>query len=104
VAPFPAGIERSVQHGTRLKFHTVYLSQYRLLPYDRIREHFEDQAGIPLSAGSLSNFNQDAFDKAAGLEQWVKDRLAEAPLIHADETGINIGGKVTGCMACRMTA
>ena len=86
VAPFPAGVERSVQYGPRLKAHAVYLSQYQLLPYERIREYFEDQAGIPLSAGSLFNFNQDAFNKAAGFEPWVKDRLAEAPLIHAVDT------------------
>ncbi|MCP8690540.1 DUF6444 domain-containing protein, partial [Marinobacterium sedimentorum] len=48
VAPFPAGVERSVQYGPRLKAHAVYLSQYQLLPYERVREYFEDQVGIPL--------------------------------------------------------
>ena len=93
VAPFPDGVDRPVQYGPSVKAHAVYLSQYQLLPYERIREYFEDQAGIPLSAGSLFNFNQEAFDRAAGFEHWVKDRLAESDLIHADETGINIGGK-----------
>jgi len=93
VAPFPAGVERPVQYGPGLKAHAVYLSQYQLLPYDRIREYFEDQVGIPLSAGSLFNFNREAGDRAAGFEVWVKDRLAESDRIHADETSINIGGK-----------
>jgi transposase len=93
VAPFPVGVERSVQYGPQLKAHAVYLSQYQLLPYDRIREYFEDQVGIPLSVGSLFNFNQDAFNKAAEFEPWVKDRLAEASVVHADETGVNIGGQ-----------
>jgi transposase len=93
VAPFPTGVDRSVQYGARLKAHAVYLSQYQLLPYERVREYFEDQVGIPLSAGSLFNFNQEAFGKAAGFEHWVKAQLTNAELIHADETGINIGGK-----------
>ena len=93
VAPFPDGVDRPVQYGPSVKAHAVYLSQYQLLPYERIREYFEDQVGIPLSAGSLFNFNQEAFDRAAGFEHWVKDRLAESELIHADETGINIGGQ-----------
>ena len=93
VAPFPDGVDRPVQYGPSVKAHAVYLSQYQLLPYERIREYFEDQVGIPLSAGSLFNFNQEAFDKAEGFEHWVKDRLAESELIHADETGINIGGQ-----------
>lgn len=92
-ALFPVGVDRPVQYGPRLKAHAVYLSQYQLLPYERVREYFEDQVGIPLSAGSLFNFNQDAFDKAQGFEYWVKDRLAESELIHADETSINIGGQ-----------
>lgn len=93
VAPFPDGVDRPVQYGPSVKAHAVYLSQYQLLPYERIREYFEDQAGIPLSAGSLFNFNQEAFERTAGFEHWVKDRLAESERIHADETGINIGGK-----------
>lgn len=46
-----------------------------------------------MGAGSLFNFNQYAFDKAAGLEQWAKDHLASAPRSHSDETEINTGGK-----------
>lgn len=82
-----------MQYGPNLKAHAVYLSQYPLLPYERVREYFEDQVGLPLSAGSLFNFNQEAFDKTEGFEYWVKDRLAESDLIHADETSINIGGQ-----------
>jgi len=100
VAPFPVGVERSVQYGPRLKAHAVYLSQYQLLPYGHIREYFEDQAGIPLSADSMFNFNQDAFNKAAGFDPWVKDRMAEAPMKQASTSAAN----VTGCMARRMTA
>jgi len=91
-APFPDGVDCPVQYGPGLKTHAVYLSLYQLLPYDRVREYFEDQVGIPLSVGSLFNFNKEAFDKAAPFEAWVKQQLTQSSVVHADETSINIGG------------
>jgi transposase len=92
-APFPDGISSPVQYGPALKAHAVYLSQYQLLPYHRIEDYFRDQLQIPLSAGSLFNFNREAFERLAPFEPWVRDRLAEASVLHADETGINVGGQ-----------
>ncbi|PIU39518.1 MAG: IS66 family transposase, partial [Piscirickettsiaceae bacterium CG07_land_8_20_14_0_80_44_28] len=92
-APFPQNVRSSVQYGPVLKAHAVYLSLYQLLPYERVREYFEDQLCIPLSVGSLFNFNQEAFEQAEPFEAWVKQRLSQSHCIHADETGINIAGK-----------
>lgn len=93
IAPFPEGITKSVQYGKQIKAHAVYLSQHQLLPYKRIQEYFADQLAIPLSEGSLYNFNQQAFNALAEFEQISKDQLAQAYVAHADETGININGK-----------
>ena len=93
VAPFPEGVTKAVQYGTSLKSHSVYMSQYQLVPYNRIQDHFADQLNIPISEGSIFNFNKDAFHLLADFEIWVKDKLVSSDLAHADETGINIGGK-----------
>ena len=93
VAPFPEGVTKAVQYGSQLKAHAVYLSQYQLLPYKRIREYFSDQLNVPLSEGSLYNFNLQAYLKLADFEQVSKDHLARADVNNADETGININGK-----------
>lgn len=93
VADFPPGVTRPVQYGPGLKANAVYMSQYQLIPYDRIRDHFQDQLHVRVSAGSVFNFNQEAFEGLAGFEQWVKQQLAGSDLMHADETGINIGGQ-----------
>jgi transposase len=50
-----------VQYGNQIKAHAVYLSQHQLLPYDRVQTYFADQCGIPISEGSLFNFNLQAF-------------------------------------------
>ncbi|MDH3935405.1 MAG: IS66 family transposase [Gammaproteobacteria bacterium] len=93
VAAFPEGVSRPVQYGLNLKANAVYMSQYQLIPYDRIRDHFQDQMHIPVSAGSVFNFNKEAYERLAPFERWAKTELAKAMLMHADETGINIGGK-----------
>ena len=93
VAPFPGEVTRPIQYGASVKAHSVYLSQFQLLPYDRIRDHFQDQMQIPVSVGSVFNFNNEAYERLEGFEQWVKAQLAKADLMHVDETGINIGGK-----------
>ena len=92
-ASFPAGVTRPVQYGATLKATAVYMSQYQLIPYARVQEHFQDQFNITLSAGSLYNFNQEAYERLDDFEPWVKTRLAQSEVIHADETGCNIGGK-----------
>ena len=93
VASFPKSVTKAVQYGTGVKAQSVYMSQFQLIPYDRIRDYFADQLHLPLSAGSIFNFNQQAFELLAGFEQRVKKELACANVAHADETGINIGAK-----------
>lgn len=93
IAPFPDGVTRPVQYGIGVKVNSVYMSQFQLIPYNRIEDHFLDQVQIPLSAGSIYTFNQEAYDRLEPFDQWAKEKLASSSLVHADETGINIGGK-----------
>lgn len=93
VAQFPAGVTRPVQYGNGLKAQSVYMSQQQLIPYERVGDYFCDQCGIPLSVGSVFNFNQEAFDLLASFEAIVIRQLIAQALLHADETGLNIDGK-----------
>ena len=92
-ASFPEGVSRPVQYGVNVKVHSVYMSQYQLIPYNRVEENFQDQVGIPISSGSIYNFNKDAYARLEAFEAIVKSKLIESELCHADETGININGK-----------
>lgn len=93
VASFPDGVTQAAQYGNLTKASSVYLSQQQLIPLDRVRDYFEDQAGIPISKGSIANFNVEASQKLDKFEDWAKQQLVASPLNHADETGINVGGK-----------
>jgi transposase len=92
-APFPSQVTKAVQYGNGVKVQAVYLSQFQLLPYQRVQDYFKEQIGLPISTGSVFNFNQQAFDLLAEFELKLIAKLIASPLLHTDETGINIGGK-----------
>ena len=92
VASFPKGVSKAVQYGTGIKAHSVYMSQFQLVPYNRIQDYFADQLHIPVSEGSIFNFNKEAFGLLKDFESLAKSQLATSAVAHADETGINIGG------------
>ncbi len=93
VAPFPAQVTRPVQYGVNLKAHAVYLSQFQLIPYQRIQDHFRDQMNIELSTGTLYNINQQAYEALAQFDEIAANTLAAAAQMHVDETGVNVDGK-----------
>ena len=92
VAPFPDDVTKAVQYGKSVKAHSVYMSQFQLIPYNRVQDYFKEQLRIPISSGSIYNFNREAYDLLGIFEEKVKSKLAESALMHVDETGINIGG------------
>jgi transposase len=89
-ARFPAGVTRPVQYGHGVKVQAVYTSQQQLIPYDRIRDYFWDQCGIPISPGSIFRFNQEAYSLLEPFESFLVSKLVLQLLLHADETGIHI--------------
>lgn len=92
-ATFPDGVDNQVQYGHQIKAQSVYLSMFQLIPYERVVEFFNDQAGIPISKGSIVNFNQKAFNLLESYDRFAKTKLQNSQVMNADETGINVGGK-----------
>ena len=93
-ALFPPGVTRPVQYGKDLKAQSVYMSQHQLVPYDRIQDYFSDQCGISISTGSFCNFNKEAYDLLEHFEQICRKSLIVEDVLHNDETGINVDGKL----------
>lgn len=93
VATFPENIKYDVQYGNSIKANSVYMSQFQLVPYNRIQDYFMDQIGVPISMGSIYNFNQEAYDLLEKFDEISRRKLLNSKVLHADETGINIDGK-----------
>lgn len=94
VAAFPPEVSASVQYGPRIKAVAVYLNQYQLVPYARVGEILGSLYGAGLSEGSLLNFNQQAYDHLDGTGNQIKAALLRQDVLHADESGIRVEGKL----------
>ena len=92
-AGFPEGPVQAAQYGDRVKAHAVYMSVHQMVPGERVSEHFANHIHIPLSAGSVCNFKEEAYGKPEWYEKWVTEKLPGEAALNCDETGINIGGK-----------
>lgn len=93
VAEFPFGVTRDIQYGSKVKSHSVYMSQFQLIPYNRIEDYFADQMDIALSGGSIFNFNQEAYKLLEKFDLVAKHELIRSLIVHSDETGINVDKK-----------
>lgn len=92
IADFPPEVSKAVQYGIGVKAQAVYQSQYQLIPYNRVQEYFRDQLQLPISQGSVFNFNQEAHAALEQFELTLINRLLKSRVLHSDETGINING------------
>jgi transposase len=93
-AEFPTGVRATVQYGPSVLARALYLHEYQLLPYARTAEAMRELFGCALSAGTLSTAVRRC---AAGLIQTevkIKRGLRRSPIIHADETGLRVKGKL----------
>ena len=94
IAEFPINITRPIQYGSLVKAQSTYLSTYQLIPCERLQEQFKNEYGIPISTGSICNFNAEAAGIIQELfEPIAKLALVNATIAHEDETGANLGGK-----------
>jgi transposase len=94
VADFPKGITHKVQYGERLKAYAVYIKNYGLLSYERAAELFEDLFSVPLSAGTLVRVDRVCAERLAEVEQRIKEHILDSPVVHFDETGMRVEGKL----------
>jgi transposase len=93
-AEFPEEVRHKVQYGPRLKANAAYLKGYGLLPYERAAELFEDLFGVPLSAGTLVKVDREAGERLQEVNQRIKRHITDSPIVHFDETGMRIEGKL----------
>lgn len=83
----------SVQYGPSVRGLVCYLSNFQMVPVERITDFFEHQIDLPLSTGTVVNINEEAAEALVEFKSLAKKELILEPLLHADETGINIAGK-----------
>ncbi len=89
---FPPTVRAATQYGPRVQALAVYLSQFQLLPLERVCETLSDLCHCGLSEGTLLNWIERAAHTLEPTQQRIKTLLLQSELLHADETGVRIKG------------
>jgi len=91
---FPAGVITTVQYGVGIKALAVYLLTYHLLPYARTSTLLGDRFGQAPAKDSLQTAVETCAEGLADVEAQIKEALAQAEVLHNDETGVRVQGKL----------
>jgi transposase len=72
----------------------VYLSNYQLVPLARTTEIIRTLTGKNISQGTIVNANKHLYDSLEIFEDAIKDKLKNAEVLHVDESGLRLKGKI----------
>ena len=93
VSDFPKHVANPVQYGPNVESLIGYLHARQYLPYQRMKELLNDVIGLSISTGGINNVLHRIAQKALPMYNSIKQRIEQAGVVGADETGINIDGK-----------
>ena len=93
-APFPDYVSGQVQYGPRVHGLAVYLNAAHFVPLNRTGEILEALCGARPSDGTIVLNLKVAADRLIDFETQLKTALLRQPVLHADETGSRVNGKL----------
>ena len=91
---FPDDITAPTQYGKGFDALISYLSVHQMLPYERITQVMNDLFSHPMSEGVILNALSRVDSKLSSFNDATKEALLQSKVLHADETGINVRGKL----------
>lgn len=93
---FPADVTAPVQYGQNIKAVVVELLHQQRLPVARTGALMGDLYGLPLSEASVIAFSQEAAERLQPLYASIAQAVTASPVVHADETGMRVAGRLNG--------
>ena len=93
-ASFPEHVPGQVQYGPRVHGLAVYLNTAHFIPLERTGQILEALCGARPSDGTIALNLKLASGRLAGFETRLKSALFHQPVLHADETGSKVNGKL----------
>ncbi|MFB9995468.1 IS66 family transposase [Deinococcus oregonensis] len=93
-ASFPAHVPGQVQYGPRIHGLAVYLNAVHFVPFKRTANILEAVCGAKLSDGTIALSLNVAAERLTAFETELKAALLNQPILHADETGSKVNGKL----------
>lgn len=90
----PEGVNAPVQYGNGVKAYTTLLNVHFKLPFKKIQLLFEDLFGYPINGSSVYSASWQCYEKLAESEKTIRARVTAQDVVHADETGVRVAGKL----------
>src|SRR3954447_19008979 len=90
----PAGVGAPVSYGPHAAAIAVYLCLGQHLPVERTAFLLAELFGTPMSVGTVAAWTSRAAAGLAPFPAAARRALAGAELVHADETGLRVAGRL----------
>lgn len=90
----PEGVNAPVQYGNKVKAYVVLLNVHFKLPFKKIQLLFKDLFGYSINESTVYSASRLCYEKLDESEQIIKTKISEGNVVHADETGIRVNGKL----------
>src|SRR6058998_3168693 len=90
----PAGVGAPVSYGAHAAAIAVYLVIGQHLPVERTACLLAELFGTPMSVGTVAAWTGRAAAGLAPFTAAARRALTEAELVHADETGLRVAGRL----------
>lgn len=90
----PEGVNAPVQYGNGVKSYAVLLNVHFKLPFKKIQLLFGDLYGYPINESTVFSASQQCYKELAETEEIIKSKTIEQNVVHADETGLRVAGKL----------
>jgi transposase len=90
----PAGVTAPVSYGPHAAAIAVYLVLGQHLPVERTASLLAEVFGTPMSTGTVAAWTARAAAGLAPFTAAARAALAGAELVHADETGLRVAGRL----------
>lgn len=90
---FPTGVNTPVRYGSNVESLIGYFHCRQYVPFDRMREIFNDLFHLPVSEGGLHYILNRLAVKALPAYELIKNKITNSKVVGTDETGVKINGK-----------
>lgn len=90
---FPVDVKGSVQYGPAAKATVVGLTCHEMMPINRTGKLMGTIFDLPMSDAAVLKAQNEAGLLLTPIVQAIANALKTVPALHADETGMNVGGK-----------
>jgi transposase len=91
---FPAGVTQAVQYGPEVKTWSAYFTNEHHIPVERTAEILEDLVHHRVSEATVLTASQELYEGIAESTQAVKEMLRDGEVLHVDESGLRVKGKL----------